>query len=145
MSKSNMVYIEGVEAYVPRRIVESLVMYSDQRIRTGGFMEAVMANDLIRALQTADYQNRHLLLPIALMVHNFLPSVAIGSYEKIEKWLDDPGEYMQQPATETLRRAIARDDAGGPSDEYIEEQVGEQLRRAKTITDALNKVLDRIE
>lgn len=81
------VYVPEFNGYVPRHILESLHRYVDHGIRTGGFVEAVLANDLWRALSVADPDSMRALKEIVWCVTSFVPANACGSYENVEDWL----------------------------------------------------------
>lgn len=72
----------------PPPLVASLVAYaSDRRQETGGFLRAVLENDLIGAINKADHINLIYLPHIAAYIYNRLPSGSWGSPEKVAKWL----------------------------------------------------------
>lgn len=68
-------------------IINSLEAYVNSRIPTGGFLHAVLSNDLQRACMKADDINKHLLFEIVSYIYNNLPMGCYGSPEKVEKWL----------------------------------------------------------
>jgi len=68
-------------------IEESLLAYSQQKRPTGGFLRAVLANDLMQACVRADDINRHRLFELCCFVQNRLPYDCWGSYEKVDAWL----------------------------------------------------------
>lgn len=68
-------------------IKQSLERYAEHRIEPGGFLTAVLKNDLAGALGRADDINKHRLYEIVKYIWNELPSECWGSPEKVEKWL----------------------------------------------------------
>ena len=66
---------------------ESLDRYAKNRIPTGGFLRAVLANDLFEAIGRADLQNRYDIFEICSYVYNKIPSTCWGSYDTVEAWL----------------------------------------------------------
>ena len=68
-------------------IEASLDRYVEQHIPTGGFLRAVLANDLFSAVHKADDINRHILPAIALAVYDRVPTAMRGSYERINDHL----------------------------------------------------------
>lgn len=68
-------------------IIESLKAYVEQKRPTGGFLYAVLSNDLFRACEKADDINRHILFDITSYIYNNLPTACHGSKEKVDKWL----------------------------------------------------------
>lgn len=74
--------------YVPARVIESLDAYVGERRPTGGFLQAVLENDLISAAAYADAENFRALGDIALYVFHNVPSVCRGSRERVRAWLN---------------------------------------------------------
>jgi len=66
----------------------SLNLYVEHKIRTGGFLEAVLSNDLFSAFGKADEGNKRQMHEIVKYVYNELPSNCWGSKEKVEAWLN---------------------------------------------------------
>lgn len=69
-------------------IKESLARYVEHHIPTGGFLEAVLTNDLVGAVGRADEGNYRTLKQIMCHVYNCLPSMCWGSPVKVQAWLD---------------------------------------------------------
>ena len=69
-------------------IIETLERYATHRIPTGGFLHAVLENDLKAACERADNINRGRLFEIVSYCYNNLPAVSWGSPEKVQKWLE---------------------------------------------------------
>lgn len=51
----------------------SLKRYAEQRIPTGGFLQAVLENDLMQAFHRADEENCEALFHICAYIYNELP------------------------------------------------------------------------
>lgn len=68
-------------------IKESLDRYAKDRIPPGGFLTAVLENDLMSAIASADHMNRQRLSEICKYVYNNLPSSIWGSREKVQNHL----------------------------------------------------------
>ena len=80
----------GALAYkynIPIEIVESLKRYINHRIPTGGFLHAVLSNDLRESCARADWVNKHCIFDITSFCWNELPAISWGSYEKVDEWL----------------------------------------------------------
>ncbi len=73
---------------IPHPIMSSLLRYQNGHKTTGGFLRAVIANDLISAVQRADPQSLAALPHIAAWAYNCLPSEAWGSTEAYTKWVE---------------------------------------------------------
>lgn len=82
----------------PNDIVESLHRYVFRKIPTGGFLEAVLSNDLYGACCKADSRNRNLIFEIVAFVANTIPRRCYGSYERVHQWVNDrePGDYLHE-------------------------------------------------
>lgn len=74
-------------AGIPETTMESLVAYRDQRRVTGGFLYAVLTNDLKRAVASADRENMAALKQITTWVSCQMPMGAQGSKEAVAEWL----------------------------------------------------------
>jgi hypothetical protein len=71
----------------PENIVESLRAYVSDRRRTGGFLEAVLENDLTSAISRADPVSLAAIRDIICFCYEELPSVAWGSPAAVRAWL----------------------------------------------------------
>jgi|GEM_PF-1332869 len=78
--------------------LQSLVMYRDYGTPTGGFLHAVLMNNLINAAMSADSRNQHALLQYADFMHNEMPTAAFGTEEKIAAWIEAGGAKGHQTA-----------------------------------------------
>lgn len=65
----------------------SIDRYATQHIPTGGFLAAVLANDLFDALASADTDNAATLTEIAEYIYRTVPGHAYGSREAVRDWL----------------------------------------------------------
>ena len=70
----------------------SIDRYVEHRIPTGGFLEAVLSNDLMGAVGRADAGNLRDLHEICSYVYNRIPSGCWGSPEKVRAWLNREDE-----------------------------------------------------
>ena len=68
-------------------VKESLDRYANDHLATGGFLRAVLANDLAGAVGRADLDNTFALVDIVRYIWNQLPSECHGSYEAVDRWL----------------------------------------------------------
>lgn len=75
-------------ALADRDMLISLLLYVRHGIPTGGFLTAVLCNDLSRAMSSA-----HPSLPIGfvrhlvLYIHTYLPATCYGSREIVNNWI----------------------------------------------------------
>ena len=84
---SNLTY----EQCAPR-ILDALVRYGKDHRPVGGFLQALVANDLSRAIASADVDNRATLRELVVFVHNELPFQCHGSPRAYENWIKDACE-----------------------------------------------------
>lgn len=68
---------------------EGLENYLMHGLKPGGFLTAVLANDLFGAANRADHWNRQRLPEIVNEILHKVPSLAIGSYEAVDDWCKD--------------------------------------------------------
>ena len=68
--------------------LDSLKRYADMGIPTGGFLRAVLENNLMEAFGRADRQNSEDMAEIVGYVYNEMPIGCHGSPEKVRAWLD---------------------------------------------------------
>lgn len=80
---------------VPEGLHEGLIEYIVQRRPTGGFLAAVLTNDLQQAAVRADEVNARHLREIVLFLHNDAPAPCWGSPERVNAWLADPNPVLE--------------------------------------------------
>lgn len=73
---------------IPQITMDALDRYVHQGIPTGGFLYAVLTNDLFEAMGRADQNNRAVLFEICQYIYNLVPSGAWGTPEKVKAWSD---------------------------------------------------------
>jgi hypothetical protein len=76
---------------IPGRTLDALIMYGRNHYPTGGFLRAVLANDLRGAINRADTGNLAALKLIVQFVSNEMPSGIWGSEKKVVKHLKKVG------------------------------------------------------
>lgn len=69
---------------IDKFIIDSLERYSKHGIETGGFLRAVLENNLMEAVARADMENRKNIHSICTYIYNNLPHEIWGSFEKVE-------------------------------------------------------------
>lgn len=79
------------EYKVPEHIHDALVSWVEERNPPGGFLQAVLCNDLKEAFVRADETNRNALFEIVTWLYNEAPSSCWGSPECVHGWCG--GEY----------------------------------------------------
>jgi len=73
---------------VPPIARASLTRYVEERVPTGGFLEAVLCNNLKESFARADLENRKNLGAIVYWLYNSAPSNCWGSPKKVRDWLN---------------------------------------------------------
>ena len=73
---------------IPDHTRGAIERYVFDRREPGGFLTAVLCNDLMAAVARADGQNILALKEICQFVYNEVPGSAWGSPKKVANWLD---------------------------------------------------------
>lgn len=76
------------ECNVPEHMHGAIDRYINHRLHPGGFLEAVLCNDLTGAVSKADLVNRNHLADYVKWFYNHAPSGCWGSRENFERWLN---------------------------------------------------------
>ena len=77
----------GLVPEVPRDVEATLTDYIQTGVPMGGFLTAVVENDLANAVGRADAQNAAALRSIVMWIYNEAPSACWGSKEKVRAWI----------------------------------------------------------
>ena len=80
------------EAQIPELTLETLRLYVEQRIPTGGFLRACLVNDFIVAVCAADNENLRSIVSLAKWMYVNLPSACWGSSDRVDAWLRGEGK-----------------------------------------------------
>jgi hypothetical protein len=72
---------------IPAAVLEGLENYRCHHIRPGSFTLAVLENDLLRAIDLADYDSLKSMPDICRYVWHQLPAQSHGSEERVAAWL----------------------------------------------------------
>ena len=72
---------------IPNELRAALYRYVESHIPPGGFLTAVLENDLMEAVGRADHTNIQILKEICQYVHWEMPSTCHGSPEMVAAWL----------------------------------------------------------
>lgn len=75
------------DALIPGYTLDSLIRYAERGVPTGGFLEAVLSNDLMDALRRADDRNRAALGAICRFVQTEMPADCHGSRQRFQDWV----------------------------------------------------------
>ena len=83
---------DSVYCMIKESTIQSINDYAQKGYRPGGFVNAVLANDLMEAMGRADIENRLSLHAICTYIYNEIGSDLHGSYEAVKKHLDNVHE-----------------------------------------------------
>lgn len=73
---------------LPEHIRGGIKRYIEEKIPPGGFLTAVLSNDLVRSFASADHVNRHMMFDIVKWLYNEAPKNCWGSPERVKAWLN---------------------------------------------------------
>lgn len=73
---------------IPPHTKETIDNYVTKGWSPGGFVTAVLANNLRDAFARADIHNRTAMFEIVSYCYNKIPANCWGSYEAVENWLN---------------------------------------------------------
>ena len=74
---------------VPEHTLDALRRYVLDGLEPGGFLQAVLTNDLMEACGRADVENSLCLPHIATFIYNCTPSHSHGSRDRYEAWIQE--------------------------------------------------------
>jgi hypothetical protein len=78
----------GVDfSLIPEHMVDGIVNYVQHGIPPGGFLHALLSNDLVSAWSRGDDENRRYIGQWVTFLINYVPSLAWGSEEKVGRWI----------------------------------------------------------
>lgn len=73
---------------VRKEILDIINRYVEDDVPPGGFLTAVLSNDLAEAFAWADSDCKSALPDIVRYLNNEIPAVCWGSKDKVEAWLN---------------------------------------------------------
>lgn len=77
---------------IPDMTKENLERYVSHGCHPGGFLYAVLTNDLIGSVANADKFNREALVETVAYIYKALPHTCWGSKEKVTAWMQKKAE-----------------------------------------------------
>ena len=89
---------------IPEITRESIDAWVEDARPTGGFLRAVLSNDLREAFARADYDNSAAMHDIVSYLYNECPSMCWGSPERVAEWPE--ACVTLNEATKKLNRRI---------------------------------------
>jgi len=75
------------ESVIPSHMLACIKRYVEDRIECGGFLDAVLRNDLSQAVGRADSSNMKIIPNYVCYLANSAPASCWGSDEKVAAWL----------------------------------------------------------
>ena len=101
------------EEYVPEHIRAGITNYFERGLHPGGFVSAVVPNDLSRAVQSAEHENRKHIPSITRWILFNAPAASRGSWAAFDNWIDNANEvrskWLAQAERELIWRTLSRD------------------------------------
>lgn len=83
---------------IPTSTFQALERFLFHGIPTGGFLRAVMENDLRGSFERADEENRANPFATLCFLVNAMPSITWGSAENIDAWLSGESHVLHDNA-----------------------------------------------
>lgn len=74
---------------IPERIMNNLLAYVKGEEAPGGFLFAVLSNDLFQAIGRADNEMKPLIPLLVHYIHWNVPGGCHGSPEHVKRWLEE--------------------------------------------------------
>jgi hypothetical protein len=87
-------------SWVPEHTQGALMRYVNHGLHPGGFLTAVITNDLIGAVTRADQWNVQTLPAIVMFMLNAMPAASVGSTENMDHWIKLAQEEAAQSEEE---------------------------------------------
>lgn len=90
--------MNGVDAAnhygVDVRFAKAIDNYVQNRWKAGGFINAILENDLVETMNRAhDEETRNAIPAILMYIYNELPGTSWGSKSKVKLWLEEEAEW----------------------------------------------------
>lgn len=80
--------MNGKYDLLPEHMREGVRSYIEERVPPGGFLAAVICNNLRDSFAFADHINRERLFDIVSFFYNYAPGICWGSPERMKTWLN---------------------------------------------------------
>lgn len=90
--------IEPGRHLIPAHMWGGVERYLLHGIPPGGFLTAVLSNDLMGAFGKADDENTAAMRNWAMFIYNYMPNGCHGSPEKVRAWLASFADRDEQAA-----------------------------------------------
>lgn len=97
----DFIYRRGPNTYkIPGYMLEILTRYIEDGTPTGGFLRAVLENNLKEALIRADDHNFRNLQAYVVYLYNNAPATCWGSPERVKAWIEAKGLKQFKESTD---------------------------------------------
>ena len=91
---------------IPNHTRETLVNYLMKGWEPGGFVTAMLAMDMERAVYAADFVNGPNMQQIARWIIEYCPRESWGDYETVNYWLEDRNSCRTRFATRVEKNEV---------------------------------------
>jgi hypothetical protein len=81
---------------LPKHMRDGAHLYIEHGVEPGGFLRAVLSNQLVESFGRADETNRAAMFDWATWLYNECPRDAWGSPEKVDAWIESRQASVQQ-------------------------------------------------
>ncbi len=92
---------------IPDHMHEAITAYVETGRSVGGFLTAVLSNELLQAVERADEENTAALVGWVQFLYNYAPGSCWGSPTAVEDWYANHERRRAERAT-ALREAATR-------------------------------------
>jgi len=91
---------------IPVHTQEAITGYLIRGWKPGGFLTAMLAGDLFRAVNSADTANRQMMWAIGRFIMTSLPEGCWGSYDNVHDWSTDKNNIRTEYVTNLEKNYI---------------------------------------
>jgi len=88
---NNKIEVGFLELGLPDHMKGGVSRYILQGIKPGGFLTAILSNDLKEAAGRADSSNQRMLFEWASFIVNYIPAPSQGGPEQVNDWINRGG------------------------------------------------------
>lgn len=100
---------------IPVHTQEAITGYLIRGWKPGGFLTAILAGDLFRAVSSADTANRQMMWAISRFIMTSLPAGAWGDYDSVHNWSTDKNGIRSEYVTDLEKNYIWQTLKGQPA------------------------------
>jgi hypothetical protein len=91
---------------IPVHTQETITSYLIRGWKPGGFVTAMLAGDLFRAVSSADIANRQVMWAIGKFIATRLPAGSWGDYDSVHNWSTDKNNIRSEYVTDLEKNYI---------------------------------------